>query len=125
MDPSFQIGKLSVSIYITHNTEPEFFYGKTFELHLIEIWNRRIATPIGDIFLFDDDVKGAFRHCKYHPDVTTAFAFIISIFLFIPLRGTFGSIVSPVDFELIARARTHLAEYLSTRRDLLPSIDTS
>ena len=105
---------------LTHDTEPTIFYGKTFGLHLTEIWNRRIDTPIGDIFLFDDDVKGAFRHYKYHPDVAAAFAFMISIFLFIPLGGTFGSIVSPVDFEPIARARTYLVDYLSTRRDLLP-----
>ena len=39
--------------------------------------------------------------------------------LFIPLGGTFGSITSPANFEPIARARTHLAEHLSDRRDLL------
>ena len=37
----------------------------------------------------------------------------------IPLGGTFGSITSPSNFEPIARARTHLAEFLSDRRDLL------
>ena len=65
---------------LTHDTEPKIFYEKTFGLHLIEIWNRRIVTPFGDIFLFDDDVKGAFRHYKYHPDVAAAFAFIIRLF---------------------------------------------
>ena len=64
-------------------------------------------------------MKGAFQHCKYHPDIATAFSFIIDQLLFIPLGGTFGSITSPANFEPIARARTHLAEFLSDRRDLL------
>ena len=64
-------------------------------------------------------MKGAFRHTKYHPDVASAFSFIIENLLYIPLGSTFGSVTSPSDFEPIARARTHLAEYLSDRRDLL------
>ena len=38
----------------------------------------------------------------------------------IPLGNTFGSIVSPQDWEPFARARTHLAEAISYRRDLYP-----
>ena len=38
----------------------------------------------------------------------------------IPLGNTFGSIVSPQDWEPFARARTHLAEAISHRRDLYP-----
>ena len=104
---------------LNHETEPEIIYGNSFQRHLEGIWNSRITHPRSDILLFDDDVKGAFRHCKYHPDIASAFSFIISSFLFIPLGGTFGSITSPANFEPIARARTHLAEFLSDRRDLL------
>ena len=35
------------------------------------------------------------------------------------MGGTFGSITSSANFEPIARARVHLAEFLSDRRDLL------
>ena len=35
------------------------------------------------------------------------------------MGGTFGSITSPSNFEPITRARTHLAEFLSDRTDLL------
>ena len=38
----------------------------------------------------------------------------------VPLGNTFGSIVSPQDWETYARARTHLAEAISHRRDLYP-----
>ena len=101
-------------------SEPKIIYGDAFIRHLESIWNLRISNPHSDIFLFDDDVKSAFRQCKYHPDVASAFSFVISELLFIPLGGTFGAITSPANFEPIARARVHLAGHLSTRRDLLP-----
>ena len=87
--------------------------------HLERIWNMRISYPTTDILVFDDDVKGAFRHCKYHPDIAAAIYFIIEYLLLVPLGGTFGSITSPSNFEPIARTRTHLAEFLSDRRYLL------
>ena len=108
-----------INMMLTDDTEPKIVYGTAFQRHLEVIWNSRISHPHTDILLFDDDVKGAFRHCKYHPDIATAFSFIIAKFLFIPLGGTFGSITSPSNFEPIARARTHLAEFLSDRTDLL------
>ena len=96
---------------LTDETKPEIVYVTAFQRHLEVIWNSRIFHPHSEILLFDDDVKGAFRHCKYHPDIATAFSFIMEKFLFIPLGGTFRSITSPSNFEPIARARTHLAEF--------------
>ena len=108
---------------LTDKTEPEIIYGNSFQRYLEGIWNSRITHPHSDILLFDDDVKGAFRHCKYHPDVASAFSFLISSFLFILMGGTFGSITSPPNFEPIPRARIHLAEFLSDRRDLYKNIN--
>ena len=104
---------------LTHETEPEIVYGNSFQKHLEGIWNSRITHPSSDISLFDDDIKGTFRHCKYHPDIAFAFSFIISSFLFNPMGGTFGSITGPANFEPIDRARVYLAEFLSDRRYLL------
>ena len=75
----------SINMMLTHETEPEIIYGNSFQRHLEGIWNSRITHPQSDILLFDDDVKGAFRHCKYHPDIASAFSFIMSGFLFIPM----------------------------------------
>ena len=69
-----------INMMLKHETEPEIIYGNSFQRHLEGIWNSRITHPQSDILLFDDDVKGAFRHCKYHPDIATAFSFIISSF---------------------------------------------
>ena len=49
----------------------------TFTKRLQRLYNLRISYPDDEIVLRDDDVKGAFRHCKYHPDIVSAFAFII------------------------------------------------
>ena len=85
---------------------------------LIGLYNTRIQFNNIHIVIMDNDVKGAFRHCKYHPDIVSVFAFITQHLLYIPLDNTFGSIVSPSNFEPIGRARTHLAGYLSNKYDL-------
>ena len=104
---------------LNQEDEPEIKYGTTFIRHLTQIWNMMISFPLDELYLFDDDVKGDFRHSKYHPYIAADFSFIIDKLLHVPMGGTFGSIVSPADFEPFAKARTHLAEFLSTRRDLL------
>ena len=98
-----------INMMLNHDTEPEIVYGSSFMNYLQYIWNCRIIFTASDIMLMDDDVKGAFRYCKYHPCVAAAFSFIIQNILFISLGGTFGIIVTSSNFEPIARARTHLA----------------
>ena len=83
---------------LTHESEPKIIYGDAFVRHLETIWNLRITYPTTEILLFDNDVKSAFRQCKYHPDVALAFSFIIKEYMFITLGGTFGSITSPANF---------------------------
>ena len=61
----------------------------------------------------DDNVKGAFCHSKYNPDVVPVFAFMITTKLFIPTGGTFGSTTGPINFEPFAQARTFLSTKLS------------
>ena len=110
---------ICINMMLSQETEPKIIYGETFMRHLQHLYNFRISVPNKAILFMDDDVKGTFRYCKYHPDVAAAFAFIIENLLFISLGATFGSTVSPANFEPIARARTHLARHLSTRTDLL------
>jgi len=113
-----------INMMLTHELKPKIIYGDAFVRHLETIWNLRISHSHSDILLFDDDVKGSFWHCKYHPDVASAFSFIIGQFLFIPLGGTFGSITSPANFEPIARAQTHLAGKLSQQKRFVGQTST-
>ena len=49
----------------------------------------------------EDDVSGAYRHYKLHPDVPTDRAFIIDLMLFLLLGNVFGSNVVNFRWEII------------------------
>ena len=68
---------ICINMMLNQKTEPEIIYGQAFINHLQHLYNFRLSYPDDEIVLMDDDVKGAFRHCKYHPDIASAFAFII------------------------------------------------
>ena len=87
--------------------------------YLVEVWNQSITYPNKEIYSFDNDVKRAFRQSKYHPDIASVFSFIIDNILYVALGATFRSGTSPSNFEPFARARVHLAHFLSSRRYLL------
>ena len=70
---------------IVKKNEPELIYGHAFDRSLVEVWNQRITYPNKEIYAFDDDVKGSFRHSKYHPDIVSAFSFIIDNILYVAL----------------------------------------
>ena len=103
---------------LDRTTETKIVYGDAFDRHLICIWNLRLTHPNEEIYMFDDDAKEVFRHPKYHSGVVSTCPFRISSVLMIPLGNTFGSIVSPHDWEPFDRGRVHLVEALSHRHDL-------
>ena len=74
---------------LNRDAEPEVVYGDAFMLNLAYIWNLRISYPSEELYLFNDDVKGGFRHSKYHPDVARVFGFFFSSYFMIPICQTF------------------------------------
>ena len=108
---------------INKKNEPELIYGHAIDRYLVEVWNQIITHPHKEIYVFDDDVKGAFRYSKYHPDIASALSFIMNNILYVPMDATFGSGTSLSNFEPFARARIRLAHFLSSRRDLLKKIE--
>ena len=96
---------------------PHIHFGSAFQNHLIRIWNLRISYPNDILWLWDDDVSGAFRHAKYHPDIAGAFAFTILSYFFLPIGITFGSTTSPAEYEPLAQARRWMATFLSNSQD--------
>ena len=69
------------------------------------IYNLCITFPDQEIYLFNDNISGAYHQCKYHPNVSSAKGFIIGPFLYIPMSQTFGDTSSPPNFKPIARAK--------------------
>ena len=104
-DSSFMLfyHSVCVNMLMDQQLEPSLKYGSTWDRHLSRIWELRIIYSNEDILLMDDDVKGVFRHSKYHPDIATVFSFIILANLFIPTGGTFGSTTSPANLNLMPR----------------------
>jgi len=96
--------------------EPPIWYGSAFFRHLIRIWNLRISYPFCDIFLWDDDVSGAFRLVKYNPEVVGAFAANLFGWIWIPTGQIFGGNTSAQNFEGFVKAREHLSEYYSNAK---------
>ena len=84
-----------INMMLNRDYEPEVVYGDIFMRHLTQIWNLRISYPNEELYLFDDNVKGVFRHSKYYPYVAGSFAFSISSYLMIPLGQTFGCVDIP------------------------------
>jgi len=93
--------------------EPAIYYGTAFLRHLERIWNLRITYPTLIIFLWDDDVSGAFRIVKYNPEIVGAFSAIVGSRLWVPVGQVFGGNTSAQNFEGLARARELLSEYYS------------
>lgn len=115
--PTFD--SISVNMLQDSELETETIYGKTFLKHLTRIWNLRITYPSKEILLWDDDVSGAFRQPKLHPDVSALFSFNLINYLFIPVGQTFGSNTSPHNYEPFALTRAWLAMILPRENDEL------
>jgi hypothetical protein len=106
--------------YISLEDEPEIIFGRAWIKFLIALYNLRISYPHKELYLFDDDAAAAFRQCKYHPNVVSAKAYIIDIYLHVPTGQTFGDKSSPPSFETIGKARMALSEYLSKGAEPVP-----
>ena len=115
-DASFKptYDSFNINMSTDPTTAPPIEYGSKFFLHLCRIWNLRISYPDQDIYLWDDDVAGAFRQGKYNPEIASAFSFIISSTLWLPCGMVFGGNTSQQCYEPLANAREHLAKCFSS-----------
>jgi hypothetical protein len=75
--------------------EPPLFFATSFERHLQWIYNLRISYPNQEIYLGDDDVSGAFRHLKYHPNLVAMHSCLLYGYMFFQTGLTFGDNTSP------------------------------
>jgi hypothetical protein len=119
----------AVNDWTSTDTEPEIHFAGSFRRYLIWIHNLRISYPSSEIYPLDDDVSGAFRHCKFNPNVVGMHTFLLFGYLFFSSGQIFGGNTCPSNFEPIARARQQLAQYLwfqatthSRVRQYLPTV---
>jgi len=117
-DASFKIfpDSLCPNQWTSASDEPPIWYGSAFLRHLTRIWNLRISYPKTEIYLWDDDVAGAFRLIKYNPYIASAFSAIVHDILCIPTGQIFGGNTSAQNFEGLAIAREYLSCFFSTEK---------
>jgi hypothetical protein len=63
--------------------------------------------------VYTDDIVSAFRHVKYHPDASAAYAYVYSCFLLLPVGALFGGRDSPGWFSLTSELRAFASLHLS------------
>ena len=97
----------------------DIHFGTSFIKHLIRVWNLHITHPFLDIFLWDDEVSGAYRIPKYNPAVAGDFDYAIIHVFFRPTGDTFGSNTIPAEHKPLSRARAFLAKHLSRDEPLV------
>jgi hypothetical protein len=109
----------AINDWTSKTTEPDVIFARSFEKLLFWIYNMRITYPTAEIYGLDDDVSGAFRHTKYHPNLVAMHSYTRCGFLAMATGGTFGDNTTPSNWESIARSRQQLARYLWHEPDLL------
>jgi hypothetical protein len=83
--------------------------------HLQHMWRMRITFPIADILQHCNGIDAAFRRVLYTPELAIAVAYVLGIFLLIPIGQIFGSRSAPFYFSLLSDIRA----YVSTCADLI------
>jgi hypothetical protein len=98
--------------WTTIATEPLITFAPAFFDFLCYLYNLRISFPDEELYLGDDDVSGAFRHLKYHPNLVAMHASFQAGYGVLNTGGTFGGCTTPSNWNVIARARQELAQFL-------------
>jgi hypothetical protein len=76
-------------------TEPPLYFEKSFMNDLTFLYNMRISYPTDEIYAADDDVSGAFRHRKYHPNLVAMHSCTVLGRMVCVTGSTFGGSTSP------------------------------
>jgi hypothetical protein len=97
----------------THkDNEPPLTFAGAEMGFMVWLYNLRITYPTDEIYIADDDVSGAFRLMRYHPNCMAMHTFIQGAYGVVNTGGTFGDNTSPSNFDPIAFARRQLAWYM-------------
>jgi hypothetical protein len=97
----------------THkDNEPPLTFAGAELGFMVWVYNLRITYPDQEIYIADDDVSGAFRLMKYHPNLMAMHTFIQGAYCVVNTGGTFGDNTTPSNFDTLGMARRQLAWYL-------------
>lgn len=105
----------AINDWTNKENEPALEFPDAFPTFLTHVYNLRITYPNERIFIGDDDVSGAFRHSKSHPDLVAMNLAQLSCngkdYLFAATGQNFGGTTTPQNWEPNAIARKQMAQY--------------
>ncbi len=96
-DSLFQLTCTSTpyNAFTNKKAEPRYTFGSAFLALLSDIYNLCISFPNQEVYLYADNVTGAFRLAKLHPDVVGGKAIQLGNHCHFPVGQTFGDSTSP------------------------------
>lgn len=123
----------AINDWTSKDTEPPLTFAGAELQFMVWVYNLRISYPSQEIYIADDDVSGAFRWLKYHPNLVALHTSIVCGLACLNTGGTFGDNTTPSNFDPIALARRLLAKYLwlhdpdslADAAQFLPPVETS
>lgn len=102
----------AINDWTSKDNEPRLTFSEAELGFMIWLYNLRVTYPDEDIYIADDDVSGAFRLMKYHPNCMALHTSLQCNYCVVNTGGTFGDNTSPSNFDPIGLARRQLAWYL-------------
>ena len=94
------------------DNEPRLTFASAELGFMVWLYNLRLTYPHLEIYIADDDVSGAFRLMKYHPNLMALHTSVQCGFGVVNTGGTFGDNTSPSNFDPIGLARRQLSQFL-------------
>jgi hypothetical protein len=104
--------------------EPPITFPSAWQEYLTWPYNFRITFPSKEIYPADD-VSGAFRHLKYHPNVVAMHSHCILDYFAAATGTTFGDCSSPSNCDVVAQARRRSTRTVSGHQPDTISLVTS
>ena len=103
---------MAINDWTSKATEPPLTFATAEMEFMVWLYNLRITYPTQEVYLADDDISGAYRRMKYHPNLMGMHTSIQCGFGVINTGGTFGDNTSPSNFDPLAVARRALSQDL-------------
>jgi len=100
----------AINDWTSPDNEPPLTFSTAEMEFMVWLYNLRITYPTDEIYLADDDISGAFRLMKYHPNLVP----MQCGFCVVNTGGTFGDNTNPSNFDPLGLGRRQLAHYLWT-----------
>ena len=104
----------AINDWTSPDNEPPLTFSTAELEFMVWLYNLRVTYPNLEIYLADDDISGAFRLMKYHPNLVSMHSSRQCGYCVVNTGGTFGDNTNPSNFDPLGLGQRQLAHYLWT-----------